>query len=100
MSFTMKEQDGFDKYDVRILKDRECPEGPNVGAIVGGSLAAVALIGLLLLLLIKGIIYAKDLKEWRRFEKEQQRRQWAKGENPLFQKATTTVANPTFTGDS
>uniref|UniRef100_A0A8B9JUN3 Integrin beta n=1 Tax=Astyanax mexicanus TaxID=7994 RepID=A0A8B9JUN3_ASTMX len=78
MSFTMKERDGFNNYTVNILKDRECPEGPNVGAIVGGSLAAVALIGLLLLLLIKGIIYAKDLKEWRKFEKEQQRRQWAK----------------------
>ncbi|XP_036425194.1 integrin beta-2 [Colossoma macropomum] len=100
MSFTMTEQDGFDKYNVKILKTRECPEGPNVGAIVGGSLAGVALIGLLILLLIKGLIYVKDLKEWKRFEKEQQRRKWADGENPLFQKATTTVANPTFTGDS
>uniref|UniRef100_A0AAR2L253 Integrin beta n=1 Tax=Pygocentrus nattereri TaxID=42514 RepID=A0AAR2L253_PYGNA len=78
----------------------ECPEGPNVAAIVGGSLAGVALIGLLILLLIKALIYVKDLKEWKRFEKEQQRRKWADGENPLFQKATTTVANPTFTGDS
>ncbi|KAI4878702.1 hypothetical protein NFI96_013478 [Prochilodus magdalenae] len=100
MSFTMTEQDGFDKYIVNILDSRECPEGPNVGAIVGGSLAAVALIGLLILLLVKGIIYFNDLKEWKRFEKEQQRRKWAAGENPLFQKATTTVANPTFTGDS
>lgn len=55
----------------------ECPEGPNVPAIVGGSLAAVALIGLLILLLIKGLIYLKDLKEWKRFEKEQQRSKWA-----------------------
>ncbi|XP_076858565.1 integrin beta-2 [Brachyhypopomus gauderio] len=98
--FSMKELDGFDKYYVEILKDRECPEGPNVTAIVGGSLAGVALIGLLLLLIIKGIIYAKDLKEWKNFEKEKQRSQWAKGDNPLFQKATTTVANPAFTGDS
>ncbi|KAF4087153.1 hypothetical protein AMELA_G00092400 [Ameiurus melas] len=100
MIFSMTEQDGFDKYFVKVLKDRECPEGPNVALIVGGSLAGVALIGLLLLILIKGIFYFKDLKEWRRFEKESQRREWAKGENPLFQKATTTVANPAFTGDS
>ncbi|XP_066542496.1 integrin beta-2 [Hoplias malabaricus] len=100
MSFTMNEQDGFDKYFVDIFDKRECPEAPNVGAIVGGSLAGVALIGLLILLLIKGIMYVKDLKEWKRFEREQQRRKWAEADNPLFQKATTTVANPTFTGDS
>ncbi|KAI5107344.1 integrin beta-2 [Silurus meridionalis] len=100
MIFSMTPQDGFDRYYVNVLKDRECPEGPNVGRIVGGSLAAVALIGLLLLILIKAIFYFKDLKEWKRFEKEAQRRQWAKSENPLFQKATTTVANPAFTGDS
>lgn len=56
----------------------ECPEGPNVALIVGGSLAGVALIGLLLLILIKAIFYFKDLKEWKKFEKEAQRRQWAK----------------------
>ncbi|KAK1789201.1 hypothetical protein P4O66_015145 [Electrophorus voltai] len=87
-----------EKYQNKLCG--ECPEGPNVAAIVGGSLAAVAMIGLLLLLIIKGFIYVKDLKEWRNFEKEKQRSQWAKGDNPLFQKATTTVANPAFTGDS
>ncbi|KAK3543273.1 hypothetical protein QTP70_014066 [Hemibagrus guttatus] len=100
MVFSMTEQDGFDKYYVKVLKDRECPQGPNVALIVGSSLAGVALIGLLLLVIIKAIFYLKDLKEWKRFEKEAQRRQWAKSENPLFQKATTTVANPAFTGDS
>lgn len=55
----------------------ECPEGPNVALIVGGSLASVALIGLLLLILLKAIFYFRDLKECRRFEKEAQRRQWA-----------------------
>lgn len=56
----------------------ECLQGPNVALIVGSSLAGVALIGLLLLIIIKAIFYLKDLKEWRRFEKEAQRRQWAK----------------------
>uniref|UniRef100_A0A672KCU3 Integrin beta n=1 Tax=Sinocyclocheilus grahami TaxID=75366 RepID=A0A672KCU3_SINGR len=48
----------------------ECPEGPNIAAIVGGSLAAVALIGLLVLLIIKAVLYASDLREWKRFEKD------------------------------
>lgn len=48
----------------------ECPEGPNIIAIVVGSLAGVALVGLLMLLIIKGVLYASDLREWRRFEKD------------------------------
>uniref|UniRef100_A0A8C2DD52 Integrin beta n=1 Tax=Cyprinus carpio TaxID=7962 RepID=A0A8C2DD52_CYPCA len=48
----------------------ECPEGPNIAAIVGGSIAAVALIGLLILLIIKAVLYASDLREWKRFEKD------------------------------
>lgn len=100
MIFSMTEQDGFDRYLVKVLKDRECPKGPNVGLIVGGSLGAVAFIGLFLLILIKAIFYLKDLKDFKRFQKETQRKQWADGGNPLFIKATTTVENPAFTGDS
>lgn len=100
MLFAMTELDGFDKYAVKILKVKECPQGPNVPLIVGGSLAGVALIGLLILLIIKGLLYAKDLQEWRKFEKETQRSKWANANNPLFKKATTTVENPAFTGDS
>lgn len=55
----------------------ECPQGPNVGAIVGSSLAGVALIGLLILMIIKAIFYVKDLKEWKKFEKEMLRTKWA-----------------------
>lgn len=99
MAFTMTEELGFDLYSVSVLKDRECPEGPNIIAIVGGSLAGVALIGLLMLLIIKGVLYASDLREWRRFEKDRKHEKTS-GTNPLFQNATTTVQNPTFSGDS
>ncbi|XP_056321847.1 integrin beta-2 [Danio aesculapii] len=99
MAFTMTEEPGFDRYFVSVLKDRECPEGPNIIAIVGGSLAGVALIGLLMLLIIKGVLYASDLREWRRFEKDRKHEKTS-GTNPLFQNATTTVQNPTFSGDS
>uniref|UniRef100_A0A8C2ESE9 Integrin beta n=1 Tax=Cyprinus carpio TaxID=7962 RepID=A0A8C2ESE9_CYPCA len=99
MLFTMTEQRGFDKYYVKVLQARECPEGPNIAAIVGGSLAAVALIGLLILLIIKGVLYASDLREWKRFEKDRKHEKTS-GTNPLFQNATTTIQNPTFSGDS
>ncbi|XP_067111020.1 integrin beta-2 isoform X2 [Osmerus mordax] len=99
LSFSTTQLDGIDNYTAQILDTRECPELPNIYAIIGGSIAGVALIGLLLLLLIKGLIYMKDLKEFRKFENEKLKAKWAKADNPLFKNATTTVTNPTFTGE-
>ncbi|KAM4608389.1 integrin beta-2 [Polymixia lowei] len=99
ISFKMEQLVGRDKYRVEILDTRECPELPNIYAIIGGSIAGVALIGMLILLLIKGLIYLNDLKEFKRFENEKKKSKWAQADNPLFQNATTTVTNPTFTGE-
>ncbi|XP_071391791.1 integrin beta-2 [Centroberyx affinis] len=97
--FKMEQLVGEDNYMAEILQTRECPELPNIYAIIGGSIAGVALIGLLILLLIKGLIYMNDLKEFRKFENEKKKSKWAEADNPLFSKATTTVTNPTFTGE-
>lgn len=59
-----------EKHSTFMFLVLECPEGPNIAAIIGGSLAGVALIGLLILLIVKAILYASDLREWRRFEKD------------------------------
>ncbi|XP_057708354.1 integrin beta-2 [Corythoichthys intestinalis] len=99
MKFKLDQLFGEDKFMAEILKERECPEPPSVAAIIGGSIASVALIGILLLLLIKLLIYMKDLKEFRKFENEKKKSKWAEADNPLFQNATTTVTNPTFTGE-
>lgn len=56
----------------------DCPEPPNIIAIIGGSVAAVALIGILLLMVVKLLIYMKDLKEYRKFEKERAKSDWTK----------------------
>ncbi|KAM4558258.1 integrin beta-2 [Odontesthes bonariensis] len=99
VTFKLVQTFGMDNYTAEILKKRDCPEPPSVLAIIGGSVAAVALIGLLLLMLVKILIYMKDLKAWKKFENEKKRSKWAEADNPLFQNATTTVANPTFTGE-
>ncbi|XP_061923701.1 integrin beta-2 [Entelurus aequoreus] len=99
IKFKLDQLVGKDRYRAEILKQRECPEPPNVLAIIGGSIASVALIGIVLLLLIKLLIYMKDLKEFRKFENEKKKSKWAEADNPLFKNATTTVANPTFTGE-
>ncbi|XP_061774561.1 integrin beta-2 [Nerophis ophidion] len=99
IKFKLDQLVGKDRYRAEILKQRECPEPPNVLAIIGGSIASVALIGIVLLLLIKLLIHMKDLKEFRKFENEKKKSKWAEADNPLFKNATTTVANPTFTGE-
>ncbi|XP_056611668.1 integrin beta-2-like isoform X1 [Triplophysa dalaica] len=98
MTFTMTEQDGFDKYLVNVLKSRDCPKGPNIAAIVGGSLAGGALIGLLILLIVKACLHARDLRDWRRFEEDRKLEKFS-GINPIFQNATI-IQNPTFSEDS
>ncbi len=47
-------------------------------AIILSSIAGVALIGILLLTLLKVLFYMKDLKEFRKFENERKKSQWAK----------------------
>uniref|UniRef100_A0AAY4CIT6 Integrin beta n=1 Tax=Denticeps clupeoides TaxID=299321 RepID=A0AAY4CIT6_9TELE len=99
MDFTMEELQGFDNYSVEVLREQRCPEPPNIVAIVAGSVAGVALIGLLILLIIKALIYIKDAKEWKNFQNEKKKSKWTNADNPLFKEATTTVANPTFSGE-
>ncbi|XP_026150582.1 integrin beta-2 [Mastacembelus armatus] len=99
INFKLDQLIGEDNYMAQILKQRVCPEPPSVTAIIGGSIASVALIGILLLMLIKLVIYMRDLKEFRKFENEKKKSKWAEADNPLFRNATTSVANPTFTGE-
>ncbi|KAM7406806.1 hypothetical protein PAMA_002837 [Pampus argenteus] len=99
VKFKLDQLVGEDNYMAEILQQRDCPQPPSVTAIIGGSVASVALIGILLLMLIKLLIYMKDMKEFKKFENEKKKSKWAEADNPLFQNATTTVTNPTFTGE-
>lgn len=54
----------------------ECVKGPNVAAIVGGTVVGVVLIGVLLLVIWKALTHLTDLREYRRFEKEKLKSQW------------------------
>ncbi|XP_034550283.1 integrin beta-2 [Notolabrus celidotus] len=99
LKFKLLQLTGRDNYKAEILNERECPVPPSVIPIIAGSVASVALIGILLLMLIKLLLYFKDLKEFKKFENEKKKSKWAEADNPLFKNATTTVTNPTFTGE-
>nr|XP_023670611.1 integrin beta-2-like [Paramormyrops kingsleyae]XP_023670612.1 integrin beta-2-like [Paramormyrops kingsleyae] len=99
MTYVMKEMDGFDRYEVQILKQRECPPPPNIGAIIGGAFTGVALIGLFILLVVKAVIWYQDLVEYKKHEEERLKAKWSTQENVLFKAATSTVQNPFYTGD-
>ncbi|XP_071977381.1 integrin beta-2 isoform X2 [Engystomops pustulosus] len=99
MQYYITEEMGVDNYSIRYTIKRECPEEPNIAAIVGGTIAGVILIGLIILAIWKLFTEVKDRKEYQRFEKERQQVRWDKSINPIFTNATTTVKNPHFDGD-
>ncbi|KAB1284140.1 Integrin beta-2 [Camelus dromedarius] len=94
MTYTLRQRDGWDNYDLTNAFT-ECVMGPNIAAIVGGTLGGVVLIGILLLGIWKVLTHLSDLREYKRFEKEKLKSQW-NNDNPLFKSATTTVMNPKF----
>ncbi|XP_069589617.1 integrin beta-2 [Ranitomeya imitator] len=99
MQYYLQEENGRNNFSIRYTLKRECPEAPNIFAIVGGTIAGVILIGVISLIIWKLITEVKDRKEWQRFEKEKQHVKWDKNVNPIFTTATTTVKNPNFDGE-
>ncbi|XP_077851642.1 integrin beta-2 isoform X10 [Macaca mulatta] len=95
VTYMLEQQDGWDHYIIYVDESRECVAGPNIAAIVGGTVAGIVLIGVLLLVIWKALTHLSDLREYRRFEKEKLKSQW-NNDNPLFKSATTTVMNPKF----
>lgn len=61
----------------------ECPEPPNIALIVGGTVAGVALIGLVLLLIWRLLMELFDRREYRRFEKEKSKAKWNDVREPM-----------------
>ncbi|XP_014804726.1 PREDICTED: integrin beta-2 isoform X1 [Calidris pugnax] len=98
ISFRMFQEDGEEIYTITVDTEKECPEPPNVALIVGVTVAGVALIGLVLLLIWRLLTELFDRREYRRFEKEKSKAKWNDADNPLFKSATTTVVNPRFNG--
>ncbi|KAM5157108.1 integrin beta-1 [Mantella aurantiaca] len=83
---------------VHVVKDPECPNGPEIVPIVAGVVAGIVLIGLALLLIWKLLMIIHDRREFAKFEKEKMNAKWDAGENPIYKSAVTTVVNPKYEG--
>ncbi|XP_059165654.1 integrin beta-1-A-like [Physella acuta] len=81
---------------IRAQKTKDCPEKLNLAAIIGGTIAAVVLIPLLILCLIIFLRNRQDAKEYAEFLNEKNKAQWDTGENPIYKESQTTFHNPTF----
>lgn len=84
------------KAKVRIQRASHCPNKTNVFAIVGGVIAGIVLIGLLLLLIWKTVVTISDKQEVAKFQKELDNAKWEMEENPIFKEPVTTVNNPLY----
>ncbi|XP_028928571.1 integrin beta-7 isoform X1 [Ornithorhynchus anatinus] len=68
-----------------------------------GCVGGIVAVGLALAVAYRLSVNFYDLREFRRFEKEQMQSTWSPENNPLYRSAVTTVVNPYFqnsTGDS
>ncbi|XP_040208567.1 integrin beta-1-A-like [Rana temporaria] len=83
---------------VHVVRDPECPSGPDIVPIVAGVVAAIVLIGLAFLLIWKLLMIIHDRREFAKFEKEKMNAKWDAGENPIYKSAVTTVVNPKYKG--
>ncbi|CAG2107843.1 unnamed protein product, partial [Medioppia subpectinata] len=87
------------KLYVRVREERECAAAVNTTIVVGSVAGSIFVIGLILLLIGRLIIWYKDKLEWEKFEAEASntRNAMAKSDtemNPLFKPARTNHENP------
>lgn len=75
-----------------------CPEPPNILAWVMAVVGSIVVIGLLTLIVWRVLTEIYDRREYAKFENEKARSNWARQENPLYRKATTTHQNLAYTG--
>ncbi|XP_008068377.1 integrin beta-2-like [Carlito syrichta] len=87
MTYTLRQRDGWDQYDIHVNKSRECEKGHSMATIIGSTVVGLQLFGLLLLAIWQAMMY---LRERRRFEKEKPEFQ-QNNDNPVFKSTATTT---------
>lgn len=79
-----------------VLDEKSCPEPINPLFVIIPIVIGIILIGLLLLILWRVLIYLWDRKEYKQFEKDRLNAKWEMGENPIYKPSTTVHKNPMY----
>ncbi|XP_076853299.1 integrin beta-3a [Brachyhypopomus gauderio] len=83
-----------------LVKEPECPKGPDIMLVMAYAIGSVLLLGLAALLIWKLLITIHDRREFAKFEEERAKAKWEAANNPLYRGATTTFTNVTYRGNS
>ncbi|XP_016089810.1 integrin beta-3-like [Sinocyclocheilus grahami] len=81
-----------------LVKEPECPKGPDVLVATLSVAGAILLLGLTALLVWKLLITIHDHHEFAKFEEEKARAKWEAANNPLYKGATSTFQNVAYRG--
>ncbi|XP_037545190.1 integrin beta-3 [Nematolebias whitei] len=92
-------EDTSGKSILYVVKEPECPEGPNILVVLLAVAGAILLLGLVGLLIWKLLITIHDRREFAKFEEERAKAKWDTANNPLYVGATSTFTNVAYKGD-
>lgn len=91
-------EDASGKSLLYLIKEPDCPKGPDAIVVVASVTGAILLLGLAALLIWKLLVTIHDRREFAKFEEERAKAKWDTGNNPLYRGATTTFTNITYRG--
>uniref|UniRef100_A0A7M4FWU0 Integrin beta n=1 Tax=Crocodylus porosus TaxID=8502 RepID=A0A7M4FWU0_CROPO len=92
-------EDSSGKSILYVIKEPDCPKGPDILVVLLSVAGAILLIGLAALLIWKLLITIHDRREFAKFEEEKAKAKWDTANNPLYKEATSTFTNITYRGN-
>ncbi|KAJ8414328.1 hypothetical protein AAFF_G00051980 [Aldrovandia affinis] len=93
-------EDASGKSILYVVKEPDCPKGPDILVVLLSVAGAILFLGLAGLLIWKLLVTIHDRREFAKFEEERSRAKWDTGHNPLYKGATSTFTNVTYRGNT
>nr|XP_046271838.1 integrin beta-3a [Scatophagus argus] len=91
-------EDESGKSILVVVKEPECPQGPDILVVLLAVAGAILLLGLVGLLIWKLLVTIHDRREFAKFEEERAKARWDTANNPLYKGATSTFTNIAYRG--
>ncbi|XP_052343788.1 integrin beta-3b isoform X2 [Oncorhynchus keta] len=92
-------EDASGKSILFVVKEPDCPKGPDILVVLLSVAGAILVLGLAGLLIWKLLVTIHDRREFAKFEEERARAKWDTVHNPLYKGATSTFTNITYRGN-